>query len=434
MTYDTRLAQFKELISKIEYYKYTQNSLIYWDKITHMPPAGIEYRSKVMSFFADEQYKLLSGREFTGHVKYFTGHKKNDFATNAMLRRIARNSYYISKIPEEEYMEYTGLIARSEQVWDVARQNNDYEMFKPYLKRIIDKFKNFAEYWGYENNPYDAIMGYYEDGLNVKIVDGLVSELKPFLIETLAKVVEKNKNENEKPLETGRVDVEKQKQIWHRIMELIGFDFNAGRVDVGSHTTILADSPSDVRVVTTYKEDDLRFGIYNVLHSSGKGIYQQCIDENLLGTFMAEAPSFTMEESIGRLYENIIGRSRGAVTHFRKIIDEVVPEVSGYSVDEMYRGSNRVQPSLIRIDADELTYMLHIIIRYEIEKELINGSLNVDDLPEAWNRKYRDYLGIEPDNYSDGVLQDIHWAAGYFGYFSCYFMANIYAAQLMEAI
>lgn len=433
MSYETRLEQFKELIRKIEYYKYTQNSLIYWDKITNMPPAGIKYRSKVMSFMADEQYKLLSGREFTNHVKYFSGHKKNDELTNAMLRRIVRNSQYISRIPENEYVEYAGLIAKSEQVWEKARAENDYESFKPYLKSIIDTFKKFAEYWGYEDDPYDAIMEYYEVGLNVKLVDELVSEMKPFLIETLARVSAREAG-NKRTSQTIFASEAEQKKIWNKLLDILGFDFQAGRLDIGSHPTVLANSPSDVRIVNSYKQDDIKAGIFNVLHSCGKAIYQQSIDDNLLGTFLAEAPSFAMEEGVGRLYENIIGRNHGTINYFFENYGAGDERASERDADEIFRLFNLVNPSLIRINADELTYMLHIIIRYEIERELINGRLDVDRLPEVWNRKYEDYLGITPDIDSNGVLQDIHWAAGYFGYFPAYFIANIISAQLMGAI
>ena len=171
-----------------------------------------------------------------------------------------------------------------------------------------------------------------------------------------------------------------------------------------------------------------------MLHSCGKAIYQQSIDDNLLGTFLAEAPSFAMEEGVGRLYENIIGRNHGTINYFFENYGAGDERASERDADEIFRLFNLVNPSLIRINADELTYMLHIIIRYEIERELINGRLDVDRLPEVWNRKYEDYLGITPDIDSNGVLQDIHWAAGYFGYFPAYFIANIISAQLMGAI
>lgn len=434
MSYETRLEEFRELISRIEYLKYTLNSLIYWDKITYMPPDGIEYRSRVMSFLADEQYKLMSGSTFRGHVKYFTGHRKNSELTNAMMKRMTRSSGFISRIPEEEYRNYIELIARSEQVWEKARTENDFESFRPYLESIINSFRMFAEYWGYEKDPYDALLGYYEEGLTVETVDCLVAELKPFLIDLLEEVrmaESEYRDCRTKPISAER---KQQEMLWKDILSDLGFSFSSGRVDTGAHPTILANSPSDVRIVNAYKQEDLRYGLFNILHSGGKGIYQQSIDPTLLGTFLAEVPSFAMEECIGRFYENILGRSRGFWSYFYKKICATVPDFSDKTAREHYVDVNRVSSSVIRIEADQLTYLLHVIIRYELERELINGRLKVANLPQAWNQKYEDYLGVRPENDEEGVLQDIHWAAGYVGYFPTYIVADLTAAQLAASI
>ncbi|MGN0714335.1 MAG: carboxypeptidase M32, partial [Anaerovoracaceae bacterium] len=204
--------------------------------------------------------------------------------------------------------------------------------------------------------------------------------------------------------------------------------------DTGAHPTILANSPSDVRIVNAYRQEDLRYGLFNVLHSGGKGIYQQSIDPALLGTFLAEVPSFAMEECIGRFYENILGRSRGFWSYFFDQICAAVPDFSERTPRDFYEDVNRISSSRIRLEADQLTYLLHIIIRYELERELINGRLTVSNLPQAWNQKYEDYLGMSPENDREGVLQDIHWAAGYVGYFPTYIVADLTAAQLAASI
>ncbi|MGN0712000.1 MAG: carboxypeptidase M32 [Anaerovoracaceae bacterium] len=432
MSYDTKLREFKELISKIEYLKYTSNALIYWDKITYMPEGGIDYRSKVMSFLADEQYKLMSGRSFTNYVNYFLGHKKNDEVTEAMLRRICRNSAYVSKIPEEEYRDYIELIAVSEQRWEQAKKKKDFNSFKPYLEKIFDSFRRFAEYWGYEENPYDALLGYYEENLTVCEMDRLAAQLKSFLIEFRKKIAEEGKAPKHitLPKSDGRI----QEIVWKMILSEIGFSFKNGRVDVGSHPTILANSPSDVRIVNSYSSDDINTGIYNILHSGGKGIYQQSIDRNLLGTFLAEAPSFVTEEAIGRFYENVIGKSRGFWTYFHHKLEAIMPEIEDFTPQEIYESVNITEAGAVRLEADELTFLLHILIRYELEREVINGRLSVDELPEAWDAKYEEYLGIKPKDAGEGILQDIHWAAGYVGYFPTYFVSNLTAAQLAEAM
>lgn len=432
MTYQSKLREFKELISQIEYLKYTMNSLVYWDKITYMPKDGIEYRSKVMSFMAYEQYRLLSSDEFSGYVRYFDGNPENDQVVDAMVKKIKGNSEDVSKIPEKEYQEYIKLIAVAEQVWEEAKAAGDFQMFCPYLEQIIETFRKFAEYWGYEDDPYDALLSHYETNLTVKEVDALSEEIKDFLIGFIKEIEEKG--EEKKRISLPTVAGSRQQQLWKMMLSKLGFSFDAGRVDIGAHPTILANSPSDVRIVNAYQENDLKAGIFNVLHEGGKGIYQQSIDKKLLGTFLAEVPSFSLEEAIGRLYENIIGRSKGFWTYFQPQIQALIPEFEHFSPQELYEDVNLLNPSLTRLEADELTYLLHVIIRYELEKDLINGRIKVRDLPQLWNEKYEKYLGIKVDDDGKGVLQDIHWAAGYVGYFPFYFVSNLAAAQLAATI
>ena len=214
------------------------------------------------------------------------------------------------------------------------------------------------------------------------------------------------------------------------ILEKIGFNFDSGRVDIGSHPTILANSPDDIRVVNTFSENGFWGGIFNILHCGGRGVYKQSISRELMGTLLAESPTFAVEEAIGRFYENIIGRSKGFWQYIYEPLTDILPQLKTYTPQDLFEAVNHAQPSLIRLEADELTYLLHIIIRYELEKDLISGALEVDDLPDAWSSKYEEYLGIRPEHDGEGVLQDIHWAAGYVGFFPSYFMANVTAAQM----
>lgn len=429
--YETKLKRFQDLVRRIEYYQYTLKSLVYWDKITYMPPDGIEYRSKVMAFLADEQYKLLSGKDFSDYVRYFYDNKRNNNITDSMLHRIMRSSVYVNKIPEDEYRSYTELIAVSEQVWEKARLTANFALFQPYLEKVVSTFRRFASYWGYEKSPYDALLGYYEEGLTCEALDRSVDDLKSFLISATRKICTRKAHTN---ISFPPVKIEHRQQVWKMLLSGIGFNTDAGRIDTGSHTTILANSPSDVRIVNSYNEQDFSAGLFNTLHSGGKGIYQQSIDKGLLGTFLAEAPSFTMEESIGRLYENIIGRSRGFCERFGPEIFSLVPELKDLLCEDFFHHVNRVHRSPLRTEADELTYLLHIIIRYELERALIEGNIEVADIPHLWKEKYQAYLNVRPSNDGEGVLQDIHWAAGYMGYFPTYFVANLMSAQIASAL
>ncbi|MBQ9961016.1 MAG: carboxypeptidase M32 [Firmicutes bacterium] len=434
MLYNSKLADFKNLISKIEMIDNTRNSLIYWDKITNMPPEGIEYRSKVMAYLAEEQYKLFSGREFAGYVKYFKDNKKNDHITDAMVRRIYDSSYALHKIPEKEYHDYVELFTTAEQIWEKAKKENQYEVIRPYWEKIFDYFRKFAEYWGYEGEPYDALMGYYEKGLTVEKMDEMVSEIKSVLIGFRKQIQDAAETEAVTLEDIPVIDAATQQKIWKMILSQLGFSFTAGRVDTGSHPTILSNSPSDVRIVSTCNEQDFRAGIFNILHAGGKGIYHQSIDKDLMGTFLADTPSWIFEEAIGRFYENIIGKSKGFWLRFYDEICEIAPQLKKYTACQLFKSVNNVEPGAVRLEADELSYLLHIIIRYEIEREIFKGKISTEDIPEIWNKKYEDYLGVKPANDSEGVLQDIHWSAGYVGYFPTYLLAELMAAQIKSAL
>ncbi|MFV0518154.1 MAG: carboxypeptidase M32 [Aminipila sp.] len=430
--YSKKLVEFKEKIKRIEYLKYTVNSLIYWDKITNMPVDSIGYRSQVMGFLAEELYKSLSDVKLQKYLDFFHGNEENDDVVNGMIVRLKRNNSYVGKIPQKKYGEYISLVANAEQVWEKAKKESDFQLFNPYLEQIVEYFKEFAEYWGYEKHPYDACVGYYEEGVTVENLDKMVKELRNFIVENLKIIQEKQAKCNERPLSHSyRVPmaVEEQEKLSKWILETIGFSFSSGRLDAGAHPTTLANSPKDVRIVTSYDESDIRTGIFNTLHEGGKGLYEQDIDENLMGTLLAEVASFGIEEAVGRFYENIIGRNKEFIKQLCDKIYELCPNTK-IDYQAFYNSVNYVEPSFIRINADEVTYMLHIIIRYELEKELITGKIAVNDLPKEWKRKYKEYLGIEPKNHSDGVLQDIHWAAGYFGFFPSYILANLLSAQL----
>lgn len=432
--YYNKLAEFKKLISRIEYLSYTQNSLIYWDKLTYMPPGAISYRAKVLAFLADEQYKFMSSAEFNSYMTYFDHHKKNDSLTESMVTQIRQSAEYVQRIPEDEYQAYIQLIAVSEQVWEQAKEKCDFALFQPYLEKIFSTFKRFTEYWGYEKDPYDALLNYYEPGLTTEKIDHYLAKLKPFLTELCGRIQPSNRSAIS-PCEILPVmNGGSQKALWEHLLKKMGFSFYTGRVDIGSHPTVLANSPDDVRIVNAYREDNTVFGLFNVMHSAGKGIYQQSISKDLLGTFLAKVPSFALEEGIGRFYENIIGRSKGFAEFFSRELSDFSGGSYRLSAQRFYEEVNAVAPTPIRLQADELTYLLHVIIRYEIERELINDRLTIAELPEVWKQKYQEILGVTPANDAEGVLQDIHWAAGYVGYFPTYLVANLAAAQLATTI
>jgi carboxypeptidase Taq len=434
-TYNEKLKEFKEVITKIEYLKYTLNSLVYWDKLICMPNKGIGYRSKVMGYMADEMYNLLSSKKVGEYIKFFENNKENDIITNAMIEKIKTSSSFINKIPEKEYTKYIELVAESEGVWQKAVDENDFEIFKPNLEKLIVTYQQLAEYWGYEKEPYDAFLNYYEKDFSVEDIEKIIEPLKINIIKLLYSIVRSDKVKEIKEIKKiPNISLDKQMEITKMVFEEIGFDFDAGRVDLGNQPTILSNSPNDVRVVTSLFEDDFITGFYNSLFSGGRGLYEQNISVNLMGTLLAEVASFSLEESIGKIYENIIGKSKGFWEYMLPKIKKISPEFDEYEATDIYNLVNEINWTPIRLEADQLTYMLHIIIRYEIERDLINGSLKVDDIKSVWNSKYNELLGVEAKSDKEGVLQDIHWAGGYFGYFPTAFISNISASQFANVM
>lgn len=434
MSYESRLKELTEHIGQIEYIRNVMNSVLFWDKITNMPSKGIAYRSKQLGFLAEESHKLFNDHRFRELLNELKGDKRNTFKTERMIAHITRGASFINSIPEKEYGEYISLISLSEKVWSEARKSGELDNYNECLRRIMNKFRNFADYWGYKEHPYDALMGYYDEGLTVRKLEKMVDSLKPGLQELIG--YERNNTLNYKPPILISADIEKQKMLWQMLLKRIGFKADSGRVDPGECTTIVANSPGDVRIVTTYDKDNIYEGIFNVLHSGGKGVYQQSIDPSLLGTMLCEASSNYIEEAVGRLYENIIGRSSGFWEYVFKESSAIIPELDSKECgfDEFMRSINIHEPSPIRINADEVSYLMHIIVRYEIERDLISGELKIDDLAEVWTLKYEKYLGVKPKNHLEGPIQDVHWASGYVGYFPTYIAANLTSAELSSAV
>lgn len=432
---EEKLEKIKEHVRKIEYLRYTNNSLLYWDKISKMPPKGIGFRSEVMSFLAGEIHKLSQDKELIGLVNYFMGKDSEDLdiETNSMIRSIKRNYEYTSRIPVGEYRDYIHLITGAEEVWSVCKKNNDFDTIAPYLEKIVGHFQKFAEYWGYEDEPYDALLSYYEEGVTVKVVDSMFNELRDFIVELLKKI-QKSKVKIKKDIFEGNFNKEMQSKMTNDILDKIGFDFEAGRLDESVHPTILANSNKDVRILTCYHENDFRPAFTTALHEGAQALYEQGISSDLYGTLLAEASSMGILEAIASFYENIIGKSKAFWDCYYPTMQGYFPSLKEIACQDFVKSINSVESSFIRMDADELTYNLHIIIRYEIEKDLINGKLKVKDVPNVWNQKYKDYLGIEPPSDSLGVLQDVHWFSGYWGYFPSYVLGNLYAAQIYQTL
>lgn len=430
ITFDEKLKEFKEYVSKIEYLN-SAISVLYWDMRVGMPKKGINFRSDVLGYLSTEAYKMQTSDKVKEFITYFEGSQDLDKVTSSMVEKVKKEYDRNKKIPEDRFKEYVILTSQAEDKWTQAKNEKNFEIFKPYLEKIVEMNKEFLNYWGYEGNKYNTLLDFYEPGMTVEKLDKVFGELKDAIIEILDKIKVSNYTPDDSFFK-GNYSKESQEALGKEVLKAIGYDFDAGRLDETMHPFTIEFCNKDVRITTNYHEDDIRPSLFSCIHEGGHAIYEQNIPDELNGTTLGTGVSMGIHESQSRFYENIIGRSKEFWKYFYTKLIKIYPNFENISLEDFYKGINIVKPSLIRVEADELTYSLHIIIRYEIEKMLINDEIKVEDLPMVWKAKYKEYLGIEPENDSEGVLQDIHWAGGSFGYFPSYALGNLYGAQFFN--
>ncbi|EYE87475.1 peptidase M32 [Fervidicella metallireducens AeB] len=424
------ITELKEQIKKMEY---LGNALgvLYWDMRTGIPKKAIPYRGEILGYLSSELYKLQTSEKIKELMDYFKNVDELDDVTKAMVENVKKDYERTKKIPADKYREFVILQSAAEAKWEEAKEKSDFNIFKPYLEKLVNTTKEFLEYWGYEGNKYNTLLDFYEPGVTVEKLDKVFTELREAIVDLLNRI----KNSRYSPdteFFRGHYPRNTQEKLGKLILDKIGYDFEAGRLDESMHPFTVNFGNKDVRVTTHYYENDFLSSVFSCIHEGGHAIYEQQIPDELIGTGLAGGTSMGIHESQSRFYENVIGRSIEFWSYFYPELTAIYPQFKDISIEDFYKGINKIQPSLIRVEADELTYSLHIIIRYEIEKQLINGEINVDELPKVWNEKYKEYLGIEPANDSEGVLQDMHWSAGNFGYFPSYALGNLYGAQFFN--
>ncbi|MUK87305.1 carboxypeptidase M32 [Ornithinibacillus sp. L9] len=424
--------QFRELLKEQTAYK-EAISLTHWDMRTKIPKKGVEQRSEVVGFLAEKLHQLETSDRFKELLDELNGTPTDDVMKRAVeesLETYERNR----KIPNEEFKQYVMLQSKSESIWQEAREKADFSLFQPYLEKLVDYNKKFATYWGYEDNIYDALLHNYEPGVTTKTLD----EVFPKLRKSLTDLVERINQSSVKPdpsVLQGHFPKQDQEAFSIEILKKMGYDFEAGRLDDTIHPFAISLNQNDVRITTRYDEEDFRMAVFGTIHEGGHALYEQNIDAKLANTPLATGTSMGIHESQSLFWENFLGRNKDFwQSHYELFKNYAPTQFEQVSLDKFYQAVNEVKPSFIRIEADELTYPLHIMIRYELEKALINSEIEVKDLPKLWNEKMVDYLGIEPPTDREGVLQDIHWAGGDFGYFPSYALGYMYAAQFKNVM
>lgn len=434
-TIKAALDKFRDRIHKISSYNEALG-LLYWDLRTGAPRKGMDTRSEAIGALSGDVFKLSTAPELGEWLSELEQSGVNEGLSeiDRRLVRETRKEYDRSvKIPPQLYQEYVVAASQSESKWEEAKGANDYAGFQPYLEKVIDYTNQFIDLWGAKETRYDTLLDQYEPGMTVRELDAVFGNLRSELV-SLSSRIAASPHQPDASFLKQKYDKAAQKAFGLYILEQMGYDFEAGRLDESAHPFATGLNPGDVRITTRYLEDDVTSALFGTIHEGGHALYEQNISRDLVGTTLCTGTSMGIHESQSRFWENVIGRSRPFWERYFGELQKRFPGQLDVSVDQFYRGNNIVEPSLIRIEADELTYNLHIIIRYEMEKLIFNEGAKAADLPELWNQKYREYLGVEPTSYADGVMQDVHWSGGAFGYFPSYSLGNMYAAQFANTM
>ncbi|MDP3882206.1 MAG: carboxypeptidase M32 [Nanoarchaeota archaeon] len=408
-------------------------ALGHWDMETYMPQEGARARAEALAKISVLNQSLFLEKDFVSLIHEVEGEKLND-NEKAIIRVLKRTLKYYQKLPPDFIEEFTRVVNESNVEWRKARSNNDFSLFAPYLEKIINLSKKKADLLGYTEHPYDALLDEFEEGLTTKEVEAYFSKIKGPLISLLNYIKASSKYKIEHELEKESYDTARMSALNHKLLKKIHYNLNHLRLDVSAHPFSSSIAPSDVRMTTRYEGTDFTRTYSSVMHEYGHALYDLQSHEDLYFTPIHGGSSLIIHESQSRFWENIVGKSKEFLQSIYEDIVEASPELKKYSIDQIYTHINRVKPGLIRVDADEVTYHLHIMIRFEVEKALIEGRIKVSELAEFWNDKYESYLGIRPKTYSEGILQDVHWSHGSVGYFPTYSMGSALSAVWKKEI
>ena len=407
-------------------------AVLEWDERTMLPIAASDYRAEQTTLISGMVHQRWTDPSFVAELSELTGSPlMDDPASDAAItiRRLKRQVDKKVKLPRTLVEELTRTATLGQHAWDEARKQNDFARFRPLLEKTFQLKRQQAEALGYPQTPYDALLDDYEPEELTANVGQVLASLRDELVPLVAAIRQSGRHPDVSILK-GEFPVEVQQTFAIEAAAAMGFDFQRARLDVTTHPFCTTLGPNDCRITTRYNERYFNSAFFGVLHEAGHGLYEQGLRPEQYGLPLGEAVSLGIHESQSRLWENLVGRNRSFWTRFFDEAQQRFPSALGpICLDDFYFAINDVRPSLVRTEADEATYNLHILVRFELEQALLSGDLPVADLPEAWNQKYEKYLGIRPANDVQGVLQDVHWSAGLVGYFPTYTLGNLYAAQ-----
>ncbi len=408
-------------------------AVIGWDQETYLPPAAANYRADQLAWLSSRGHELATSEAWKRDLEAAeAADAGTNFKLTANLRELRREFDRATKLPVELVARDSVASSLAKHAWADARERSDFSSFAPHLETLLGIAREKAELWGYADEPYDALLEGFERGTSTAAVADLFDAMRPAVREIAAHAVDHSAT-HAPTLPAGPYPVAAQQNFNARIAEAIGFDFQAGRIDTTTHPFCTTLGPRDVRLTTRYLESDFTSSLFGVLHEAGHGLYEQGLPAEDFGLPSGSAVSLGIHESQSRLWENHVGRSRTFWEKWYPAAQENFPQLAGFPLEKFLRYLWRAEFSPIRVEADEATYDLHVVLRFELERRMVSGSLKVADVPAAWNELSRELFGFAPKDDRHGCLQDIHWSMGGLGYFATYTLGNINSAQLFAA-
>lgn len=411
-------------------------ALFSWDAETLAPISAAEYTAKYVGILSEEAYHILICDEVKDLLSKLSSPKEYDSLTvseQAVVRLLQKEYDKMSCIPAKEYRDFSELCASAHPIYCRAKQTGKFEDFAPTLEKLIDYTRRFASYRAKKGESlYNILLNDYEEGFTTEVLDDFFAKVREAIVPLLKKVTEKNSS-IDKSYNNSFYPVDIQSGFCRFLSGYLGFDFNRGVIGESEHPFTTSFHNHDVRLTNHFYDNNLESSMFSAIHETGHALYEMGVDDAITGTPAGSNISMGMHESQSRFYENMIGRSKDFwIPLFPKLKETYPEDLGSVSLDDFIAGINKAEPGLIRTEADELTYPLHILIRYELEKDIFEGNCNIADLPKLWSKKYEEYLGVTPDNDGEGILQDIHWALASFGYFPSYAIGSAIAAQLYD--
>ena len=408
------------------------NDTLGWDEETCLPPKALDHRAEQMAHLSGAAHRLFTAGGVGGWISECEQHgfaPDSDEAAN--IREWRRDYDRKTKIPARLVEKFARIRSHAREAWGEARKQSKFKLFKPHFAKLLDLHLQFADLWGYTGSPYNAHLDQYEPGARAEDLTALFARLRPEIVSILGPAAERS-TATPRSLLHGNYPIAAQQSFNREVAAAMGFDFGAGRIDTTTHPFCSGLGPNDCRLTTRYNEQDFTQSLYGIMHEAGHGLYDQGLPKEHFGTPLGCAVSLGIHESQSRLWENHVGRDAAFWAHWHPCACEYFPGLKRLTPEQVTGAVNHVEPSFIRVEADQVTYDLHIILRFEIEMKLIGRQIGVADVPAYWNEQFEKMFGLKVTNDANGCLQDIHWSIGMMGYFPTYSLGNLNAAQLMR--